>query len=180
MLLIITLVAFFSTAITLGECTVFARFFTESSLPRGQDSCRDWQEKGLEQFYDEGDIPFKRPNRPSHCWFTNRPKCEHTLQQLYSGMYSIFQQSLCSKAAASLWSSLSQTDSSARMRFSKSIFDLKRHPISQTFRIKVQYQGGSQNHGQRWSSSSKSLLKGVSFWFSRTAKVMNDTKLYLQ
>ncbi len=27
------------------------------------------------------------------CWFTNRPKCEHTLEQSYSGMYSIFQQS---------------------------------------------------------------------------------------
>ncbi len=25
------------------------------------------------------------------CWFTNRPKCEHTLEQSYSGMYSIFQ-----------------------------------------------------------------------------------------
>ncbi len=24
--------------------------------------------------------------------FTNRPKCEHTLEQSYSGMYSIFQQ----------------------------------------------------------------------------------------
>jgi len=23
--------------------------------------------------------------------FTNRPKCEHTLEQSYSGMYSIFQ-----------------------------------------------------------------------------------------
>ena len=27
-----------------------------------------------------------------NCWFTNRPKCEHTLEQSYSGMYSIFQQ----------------------------------------------------------------------------------------
>jgi len=26
--------------------------------------------------------------------FTNRPKCEHTLEQSYSGMYSIFQQRL--------------------------------------------------------------------------------------
>ncbi len=25
------------------------------------------------------------------CWFTNRPKCEHTLEQSYSGMYSIYQ-----------------------------------------------------------------------------------------
>jgi len=25
------------------------------------------------------------------CWFTNRPKCEHTLEQSYSGMYSILQ-----------------------------------------------------------------------------------------
>ena len=25
------------------------------------------------------------------CWFTNRPKCEHSLEQSYSGMYSIFQ-----------------------------------------------------------------------------------------
>ncbi len=24
--------------------------------------------------------------------FTNRPKCEHSLEQSYSGMYSIFQQ----------------------------------------------------------------------------------------
>jgi len=27
------------------------------------------------------------------CWVTSRPKCEHTLEQSYSGMYSIFQQS---------------------------------------------------------------------------------------
>ncbi len=26
------------------------------------------------------------------CWLTNRPKCEHTLEQFYSGMYSILQQ----------------------------------------------------------------------------------------
>jgi len=26
------------------------------------------------------------------CWLTNRPKCEHILEQFYSGMYSIFQQ----------------------------------------------------------------------------------------
>ncbi len=26
------------------------------------------------------------------CWFTNQPKCEHTLEHSYSGMYSIFQQ----------------------------------------------------------------------------------------
>ena len=26
----------------------------------------------------------------SHCWLTNRPKCEHALEQSYSGMYSIF------------------------------------------------------------------------------------------
>ncbi len=27
----------------------------------------------------------------SKCWLTNRPKCEYTLEQFYSGMYSIFQ-----------------------------------------------------------------------------------------
>ena len=31
--------------------------------------------------------------KASQCWFTNRPKCEHTLEQSYSGMYSIFQHS---------------------------------------------------------------------------------------
>jgi len=28
----------------------------------------------------------------AYCWFTNRPKGEHTLEQSYSGMYSKFQQ----------------------------------------------------------------------------------------
>ncbi len=27
------------------------------------------------------------------CWLTNRPKCEHSLEQFYSGMYSIFHHS---------------------------------------------------------------------------------------
>jgi len=29
---------------------------------------------------------------PTHqCWFTNRPNCEHTFEQSYPGIYSIFQ-----------------------------------------------------------------------------------------
>ncbi len=42
------------------------------------------------------------------CWFTNQPKCEHTLEQSYSGMYSIFQHSLMlrgQKTNYSEWSS---------------------------------------------------------------------------
>ena len=33
----------------------------------------------------------KLANWDSKCKFTNRPKCEHTLEQSYSGMYNIFQ-----------------------------------------------------------------------------------------